>query len=123
MTTKGGLIRDILYPRPNRFSFYRDSLLYILIFACLAIIGYCSAISALIKDEYEVSDFILNALDLVTITVPPILATVMTVGTGFSIMRLKRKQIYCISPPRVNVSGRVNIMVLDKTGTLTEDGL
>jgi cation-transporting ATPase 13A3/4/5 len=47
----------------------------------------------------------------------------MTVGTGFSMMRLKRLKIYCISPPRVNVSGRVSIMVLDKTGTLTEDGL
>lgn len=43
LTTKGGLIRDILYPRPNRFSFYRDSLLYILIFGILAIIGWaCS---------------------------------------------------------------------------------
>jgi cation-transporting P-type ATPase 13A2 len=40
LTTKGGLIRDILYPRPNRFSFYRDSLLYIVIFLVLAIIGW-----------------------------------------------------------------------------------
>ncbi len=38
-------------------------------------------------------------------------------------MRLRKKGIFCISPPRVNVSGRVNVMVLDKTGTLTEDGL
>ena len=123
MTTKGGLIRDILYPRPNRFSFYNDSLLYILVFFIMAIIGYCSAIKALEEDEYEPADFVLNFLDLITVTVPPILATVMTVGTGFSMMRLKRLKIYCISPPRVNVSGRVNIMVLDKTGTLTEDGL
>lgn len=43
LTTKGSLIRDILYPRPNRFSFYRDSLLYIIIFGVLAIIGWaCS---------------------------------------------------------------------------------
>jgi cation-transporting P-type ATPase 13A2 len=47
----------------------------------------------------------------------------MTIGTVFAINRLKRKKIYCISPPRVNVSGRVNLMVFDKTGTLTEDGL
>jgi len=47
----------------------------------------------------------------------------MTVGTVFAINRLKKKRIYCISPPRVNVSGRVNLMVFDKTGTLTEDGL
>lgn len=123
MTTKGGLIRDILYPKPNRFSFYKDSLLYLLVFFFMAIIGYCSAIEALKEDDYEADDFVLNFLDLITITVPPILATTMTVGTGFSIMRLKNQKIYCISPPRVNVSGRVNIMVLDKTGTLTEDGL
>lgn len=47
----------------------------------------------------------------------------MTAGTVFAISRLKKKKIYCISPPRVNVSGRVNLMVFDKTGTLTEEGL
>jgi P-type E1-E2 ATPase len=47
----------------------------------------------------------------------------MTAGTAFAISRLKRRKIFCISPPRVNVSGRVNLMVFDKTGTLTEDGL
>ena len=47
----------------------------------------------------------------------------MTAGTAFALSRLKRRKIYCISPPRVNVAGRVNLMVFDKTGTLTEDGL
>jgi P-type E1-E2 ATPase len=47
----------------------------------------------------------------------------MTIGTSFSLWRLRKLGIFCISPPRVNVSGRVNVMVLDKTGTLTEDGL
>jgi cation-transporting ATPase 13A2 len=55
--------------------------------------------------------------------VPPALPAAMTVGTVFAINRLKNKKIFCISPPRVNVSGRVNLMVFDKTGTLTEDGL
>ncbi len=31
--------------------------------------------------------------------------------------------IFCISPNRVNVSGKVNVCCFDKTGTLTEDGL
>jgi cation-transporting ATPase 13A2 len=47
----------------------------------------------------------------------------MTAGIVFSLSRLKKKKIYCISPPRINVAGRVNMMVFDKTGTLTEDGL
>lgn len=60
---------------------------------------------------------------MITITVPPALPAAMTIGTVFAINRLKKKKIFCISPQRVNVSGRVNIMVFDKTGTLTEEGL
>jgi cation-transporting ATPase 13A2 len=48
LTTKGGLIRDILYPRPNRFSFHRDSLLYIVIFAFMAVLGFVVSIKTLI---------------------------------------------------------------------------
>ena len=47
----------------------------------------------------------------------------MSVGVAFAIQRLKKSKIFCISPPRVNVSGMIQIMVFDKTGTLTEDGL
>ena len=64
-----------------------------------------------------------KSLDLITITVPPALPATMSVGVAFAINRLKRKKIFCISPPRVNVSGMIQIMVFDKTGTLTEDGL
>ena len=31
--------------------------------------------------------------------------------------------MFCISPSRVNVGGKVNVVCFDKTGTLTEDGL
>jgi P-type E1-E2 ATPase len=64
-----------------------------------------------------------RSLNLITITVPPALPAAMTVGIVFAIGRLKKQKIYCISPPRVNIAGRVNLMVFDKTGTLTEDGL
>ena len=66
---------------------------------------------------------IVRALDLVTITVPPALPVAMTIGTAFAISRLKAQDIYCISPSRVNVSGRIDTMCFDKTGTLTEEGL
>ena len=47
----------------------------------------------------------------------------MTAGIVFSLARLKERGVYCISPPRINVAGRVNVVVFDKTGTLTEEGL
>lgn len=39
------------------------------------------------------------------------------------INRLRHKQIFCISPQKINISGKINIMCFDKTGTLTEEGL
>lgn len=123
LTTKGGLIRDILYPRPNRFSFYRDSLLYMVVFAIMALGGYGASINAFMDAEFEGGEYVLKLCDLVTIAVPPTLPAVMTVGTGFALYRLRKLGIFCISPPRINVSGRINCMVFDKTGTLTEDGL
>lgn len=47
----------------------------------------------------------------------------MTVGTVYAQSRLKKRSIYCISPPRINVCGKLKLVCFDKTGTLTEDGL
>lgn len=44
-------------------------------------------------------------------------------GTVYAQGRLKKKGIFCISPPRINVSGKIKLMCFDKTGTLTEEGL
>lgn len=66
---------------------------------------------------------ILHSFDLVTITVPPALPTCLSIGITFAMKRLKLRDIFCISPPKVNISGKVTIMCFDKTGTLTEEGL
>lgn len=47
----------------------------------------------------------------------------VAIGTGFAISRLKEKGIFCISPPRLNICGKLDVICFDKTGTLTEDGL
>lgn len=55
--------------------------------------------------------------------VPPALPATLSIGTSFALGRLRKSGIFCISPNRVNVSGKVNVCCFDKTGTLTEDGL
>ena len=65
----------------------------------------------------------LRALDLITVVVPPALPATLSIGTSFALSRLRKSGIFCISPNRVNVSGKVNVCCFDKTGTLTEDGL
>lgn len=54
---------------------------------------------------------------------PPALPATLTIGTTFAIERLRKKGIFCISPNRVNIGGKINVICFDKTGTLTEDGL
>lgn len=64
-----------------------------------------------------------RVLDIVTIVVPPALPAAMTVGTLNAQSRLKNKQIFCISPQRINFCGKLKVICFDKTGTLTEEGL
>ncbi|KAG6126878.1 hypothetical protein E4U38_006643 [Claviceps purpurea] len=122
-TTKGALVRSMLFPKPSGFKFYRDSFKYISVMAIVAMLGFIASLVNFLRLELAWSVIIIRALDLITIVVPPALPATLTIGTNFALSRLKKKQIYCISPQRVNVGGKLDIMCFDKTGTLTEDGL
>lgn len=61
-----------------------------------------------------VRDIALEALDLITIVVPPALPAAMTVGRMYAQARLKQNHIYCISPRTINVSGSINCVCFDK---------
>ncbi|GAB1212037.1 hypothetical protein ATERTT37_001164, partial [Aspergillus terreus] len=82
LTTKGALVRSMLFPKPSGFKFYRDSFRYISVMAVIAILGFIA-----------------------------------------SFVNFIRLGIFCISPQRVNVGGKLDVICFDKTGTLTEDGL
>lgn len=122
-TTKGALVRSMLFPKPSGFKFYRDSFRYISVMACVALLGFTASLINFIRLKLEWHLIIIRALDLITIVVPPALPATLTIGTTFALRRLKAKQIFCISPQRVNVGGKLDLMCFDKTGTLTEEGL
>lgn len=122
-TTKGALVRSMLFPKPSGFKFYRDSFRYISVMAIIAMLGFIGSFVNFLRLELAWHFIIVRALDLITIVVPPALPATLTIGTNFALSRLKSKQIFCISPQRVNVGGKIDIMCFDKTGTLTEDGL
>ncbi|OAQ96307.1 hypothetical protein LLEC1_00157 [Akanthomyces lecanii] len=122
-TTKGALVRSMLFPKPSGFRFYRDSFRYISVMAGIALVGFTASLVNFIHLKMAWRLIIVRALDLITIVVPPALPATLTIGTNFALSRLKRKQIFCISPQRVNVGGKLDVMCFDKTGTLTEDGL
>eukprot|EP00741_Cyanophora_paradoxa_P005108 tig00000857_g4950.t1 len=122
-TAKGAMIRSILFPKQAPFKFYEDSFKFIAVMAALALAGFAYSAYLLAKYDVSVTGIALRGLDLTTIIIPPALPAAMTIGTAFAIARLKAASIFCISPPRVNVAGKLKVMCFDKTGTLTEEGL
>ncbi|KAI0766872.1 Ca-transporting ATPase [Trametes elegans] len=122
-TTKGALVRSMLFPKPTGFKFYRDSMRFIGVLAGVAGLGFCASAVQFVRLGIPWHTILLRALDLITVVVPPALPATLSIGTSFAIGRLRKNGIFCISPSRVNVAGQINVCCFDKTGTLTEDGL
>ncbi|XP_014236851.1 cation-transporting ATPase 13A2 isoform X1 [Trichogramma pretiosum] len=122
-TSKGGLVRSIMYPPPVDFKFEQDSYKFVIGLACIAVVGAIYTVISKVMNEESPRDIALEALDLITIVVPPALPAAMTVGRLVAQSRLKKFKIFCTSPRAINVSGSIDCVCFDKTGTLTEDGL
>ncbi|KAH3744076.1 HAD ATPase, P-type, family IC [Pelomyxa schiedti] len=122
-TTKGMLMKTILYPPPTKFTFQQDSLKFIALLFAIAFGGIIYAFYLYAKHNTPPGQIAIRGLDLITIIVPPALPLALTIGTINAVGRLKSRNVYCISPKRVNEAGKVQLMTFDKTGTLTEEGL
>uniref|UniRef100_A0A8C9WW82 ATPase cation transporting 13A2 n=1 Tax=Sander lucioperca TaxID=283035 RepID=A0A8C9WW82_SANLU len=101
-TAKGNLVSSILYPHPTDFRFYQDSAKFLLI------LGFVAFVGTIYKSD--ITDF----LDVVTIAVPPALSAAITTGTIYAQHRLKSQGVFCISPPRINICGKVSLFCFDK---------
>ena len=123
LTTKGSLIRDILYPKEIKLKFYQDSIKFVGIMAIVALASIITTVPSNMKMGQSLKNAILSALNLITTAIPAALPVSMSVGIVFATNRLKKKSIFCISPPRINMAGQINTFVFDKTGTLTREGL
>ena len=122
-TTKGALVRSMLFPKPSGFKFYKDAFRYISVMAGVAGVGFIASFVNFMRLKLAWHLIVVRALDLITIVVPPALPATLSIGINFALARLKSKSIFCISPQRVNVGGKLDVICFDKTGTLTEEGL
>lgn len=59
-------------------------------------------------------ELVIRSLDIVTIAVPPALPAAITTGTIYAQRRLKSQGVFCISPPRINICGKVSLFCFDK---------
>mmetsp|Transcript_65562 Transcript_65562/g.90637 ORF Transcript_65562/g.90637 Transcript_65562/m.90637 type:complete len:160 (-) Transcript_65562:570-1049(-) len=89
VTTKGNLVRDILYPREIKFKFYNDAMTFVGVMALVAILGFCCTLPFMLGDVSPL-EMVDRSLDLITVTVPPALPAAMTCGIVFAIGRLKK---------------------------------
>ncbi|CAH8583523.1 unnamed protein product [Schistosoma turkestanicum] len=123
MTTKGELVRSIMFPKPMKFKFTQDAYQFLGALCAVALVFLCITIYLMYWNNKDLYYIILRPLDIVTIVIPPILPVAMSVGIVFAQRRLRNHGIYCINPSVMNVCGVINLTCFDKTGTLTEDGL
>ncbi|RMX43708.1 hypothetical protein pdam_00006345 [Pocillopora damicornis] len=113
-TTKGGLMRSILSPKPVGFKFFRDSMRFIGLMTILAMVGFSYSVYISVVNGMSVGKILVRSLDIITIAVPPALPAAMSVGIVYALQRLKKKQIYCINPSRISVCGKLKLICFDK---------
>ncbi|KAF0714837.1 Aste57867_3658 [Aphanomyces stellatus] len=120
-TSRGQLFRSVLYPPANQIKFERDSYRFL---AILVVVGVAAAIHLLVDladNHVTTPQVIVKTLDILTVTIPPALPLVLTVGIGFALARLHTRGICCIDASTINFCGGVTCVCFDKTGTLTCD--
>ena len=54
LTTKGSLVRDILYPRQINFQFYKDGIKFVFLMGLIAVIGFVILLPFLLKNDASV---------------------------------------------------------------------
>ncbi len=120
VTTKGQLIRIILFPREQENIFQRQAVKFLFFLFALAILTY--VVVVIINYDYEETvDLVIKFIDLILIAVPPALPVSMTFGIIYAIEKLQKKSIFCISQNKVITGGMIEFACFDKTGTLTQD--
>jgi cation-transporting P-type ATPase 13A2 len=122
-TAKGELIRAILFPKPVDYRLNNDVYKYLAVLAIVSVAGMAYTIVIKVQRQNSASEIIRRALDLVAVLVPPGLPGYLATCLIYAQNRLKKSNIFCISPKMINMSGSVDLFVFDKTGTLTEDGM
>lgn len=138
-TIRGQIIRAILYPKKSKFKFRSESYKFLIVIGVFTIISYGVWLLYKIKTSgdmetdpltifgfstnIKINHAIIMLLELGTISVPPTLFAAFNISNIISILRLKAKGISCIDLSKIGVAGRIDHVVVDKTGTLTEDGM
>lgn len=122
-TTKGELVRSILFPRAVNFKLKRDYVKCMITFFLAGI--PCMLYTAYVFYELhaQTKDVVITVVDVATFLCPPLLPAIMTSINAHAQRRLRKKGIFCLNPNFINFAGGLDVVCFDKTGTLTEDSI
>mmetsp|Transcript_165532 Transcript_165532/g.293146 ORF Transcript_165532/g.293146 Transcript_165532/m.293146 type:complete len:1415 (+) Transcript_165532:148-4392(+) len=120
-TAKGALVRMVLFPSEIKFAFTEDMLrLYMLM---LFWVIFLSSLSfSFDMGHWTVTVY--TALCILTQSLNPNLPVSLTLAQTVAASRLgSHCEVKCLNPSRIPIAGKLHVMVLDKTGTITKDGM
>ncbi|XP_069583241.1 probable cation-transporting ATPase 13A4 isoform X1 [Ranitomeya imitator] len=120
-TTKGELVRAILYNKPVSIKLHREAMRFLTVLVVFALFGVIYTAVVLKQNGADDSLVVLMSFLMLTAVVNAALPASITISLLWGQTRLKKHDIFCISPQRINLAGQLNLMCFDKTGTLTED--
>ncbi|XP_073531186.1 probable cation-transporting ATPase 13A5 isoform X3 [Phyllobates terribilis] len=120
-TAKGDLVRAILYNKPMSVKLHREAIRFLMVLVGFAIFGVFYTAAVHKKNGASVHDIVLMSFLMLTVAVNAALPASLTICLLCGQTRLKKQDIFCISPQRINLAGQLNLVCFDKTGTLTED--
>ncbi len=121
-TQRGNLIQSVLFPKKSNFNFYKENISFYIIILIWLIFSIIIII-ILYKKNGDFVKYFKMLLDTLFILFPPTLSISLTVGTFYYQYILKQKKISCSDELRLIAAGRVNKIIMDKTGTLTKEDL
>ncbi|KAH6576338.1 hypothetical protein BASA62_001487 [Batrachochytrium salamandrivorans] len=119
-TSKGSLVRDILYPMPISFVFMEHLKIVIPI---LGIWGIIMLFLSMMMLGESSSDTWFYGMITISQILSPLLPAVLVIGQSIAADRLRKQEIMCVDFARITLAGKVKIFCFDKTGTLTKEGL
>lgn len=120
-TAKGSLVRMVLFPTPTRFQF-TEQLPMVYTIMCILVVVLFSV--QLLKDQGHWVVAAFTGLSILTQSLQPNMPVSFTLAHSVASTKLKSMcGVLCLSPDKIPVAGKVQLMVLDKTGTITKDGM
>ena len=123
-SSKGDLVRSLIFPRQMRFRFYRDASVLLLFLFCGAIGGIVFYVvyqhNMLTEVNWTFKSTLFRCLSIFFSIVKPTIPLCLYVSLNRTKANLKKKDIYSVNKFKINECGKVTLVGFDKTGTLTE---